>query len=297
MDNGAEDFLPDPPVFPDEMVERCRQGRDFRPMLFEWYKYVGTLCNVMACLSPDSPALSKIPSVHYAVLIGLLNRCSRLMVANVRLSCTRRYGETTRLLDRSIAESAVKIQWLCHKDDPECFRRFLADGLKEDLKLQQYIEENVRESGSGAVVIEIQMLDSIRRCIDLSELSEQEICEAKPLQDFASMCRDLDLGDLFYTAIYRMGSHAVHGTWSDLVFNYLRYENGNGFYLRDHEVETQDVQYVIVIRLVLAAIDSFLHYVVSDPSEVEDLTLFLDDIKVQLVEMQDLAWSSRFAQE
>src|SRR4051812_42822895 len=99
MDKAVENVLPDPPVFADKLVEQCRHDRDFRPILFEWYKYVGVLCNRAACLAPDSPAFRKIPAVHYAVLTGLLNRCSRLMVANVRLSCTRRYGETTRLLD------------------------------------------------------------------------------------------------------------------------------------------------------------------------------------------------------
>ncbi len=64
-----------------------------------------------------------------------------------------------------------------------------------------------------------------------------------------------------------MGSHAVHGTWSDLVFNYLRHEDSQGFYPRDHEIDTQDVQYIIISQLVLAAIVSFLDYVVADPSE------------------------------
>src|SRR5438876_144797 len=118
MESAAANFLPAPPVFSNELVEQCQRDRDFRPILFEWYKYVGVLCSRVACLAPDSPTFRTIPPVHYAVLMGLLNRCSRLMVANIRLSCTRRYGETTRLLDRSISETAIKVRWLCHKDDP-----------------------------------------------------------------------------------------------------------------------------------------------------------------------------------
>lgn len=297
MDNDAENFLPDPPVFADELVEQCRRDRDFRPMLFEWYKHIGVLCNRAACLAPDSPAFREIPAVHYAVLIGLLNRCSRLMLANIRLSCTGRYGETTRLLDRSIAETAIKVQWLCHKGNPDSFLRYLADGLKKDLKLRRHIEENVRERGGDTLVIETRMLRSINECISLSGLSEQEVNDAKKLPDFAAMFRDLDFEDLFYTAIQRMGSHAVHGTWSDLVFNYLRHEDGQDFYPRDHEIDTQDVQFIVVAWLVLAAISSFLDYVAADPSEVKDFISVLEDIKEKLIEIQDLAWTSDFGKE
>jgi hypothetical protein len=297
MDNEAENFLPDPPVFADELVEQCRQDRDFRPILFEWYKYVGVLCSRAACLAPDSPAFRKIPPVHYAVLIGLLNRCSRLMVANVRLSCTGRYGETTRLLDRSIAETSIKVQWLCHKDDPDCFQRYLADGLKKDLQLRRHIEDNIRKRGGDTLVIETRMLRSIQECINLSGLSEEDIGDAKPLHDFAAMCRDLDLGDLFYTAIQRMGSHAIHGTWSDLIFNYLRLDHSHGFHPRDHEIETQDVQYIVVPRLVCGAIASFLDYVAADPSELRDLISVLEGIEERLVEIQGLAWTSDFGKE
>jgi hypothetical protein len=133
MNSANNSLLPKPPTFSDELVEQCTNSGDFRPILFEWYKFVGILCNTVACISPDSPALQDTPPVHYAVLIGLLNRCSRLMLSNVRLSSTRKYGETTRLLDRSISETAVKIQWLCHKNNTDSFVRYLADGLQKDL--------------------------------------------------------------------------------------------------------------------------------------------------------------------
>ncbi len=139
------------------------------------------------------------------------------------------------------------------------------------------------------------MLRSIQNCITLSGLSEQEVNDAKKLPDFATMCRDLDLGGLFYTASQRMGSHAVHGTWSDLVFNYLSHEDDQGFRPRDHEVDTQDVQYISVSRLVLAAIASFLNYIAAKPSEVKDFISVLEGIEKKIVEIQDLAWPSDFS--
>lgn len=294
MDNDIRSLLSKPPVFSGELVERCKQSSDYRPMLFEWYKYVGVLCSRVACLSQDSSALLELPPVHYAVLIGLLNRCSRLMLANVRLSCNGRYGETTRLLDRSIAETAIKVQWLSHQDNPDSFLRYLADGLKKDLELKRQIDENISNRKGDILVIEKRMLDSIQNCIHLSGLSEQEVNGAKRLPDFATMCRDLNLGDLFYTATQKMGSHAVHGTWSDRVFNYLRYEDDHGFYPRDHEIGTQDIQYIVTSRLVLAAIVSFLDYVVADPSDIKEFKSELEAIEEEIIEMRELAWTSSF---
>jgi hypothetical protein len=93
MSDDVDRLLPKQPAFPAELVEECRRTKDFRPILFEWYKYVGSLCNMVACLDLGSPAFRPLPSIHYAVLIGLLNRCSRLMVANVRL---RAPGDTAK---------------------------------------------------------------------------------------------------------------------------------------------------------------------------------------------------------
>ena len=282
------------PTFSDELIEQCTQNGDFRPILFEWYKYVGIFCNQISCVSQDSPAFQMIPPVHYAVLIGLLNRCSRLMLANTRLSSTGKYGETTRLLDRSISESAIKIQWLCYKDNTDSFARYLADSLKKDLVLKEEIKKNISNRNGSILVIEKRMLESIQNCLKLSELSEQEVKDAKKLPDFAQMCKDLKLYDNFYTAIQRMGSHAVHGTWSELVFNYLKHEDGH-FFPRDHEIETQDGQFVTIIRLVLGAMEAFLRYAISDVPDRSEIINTINNVDEKIMEIQRLAWDSDFS--
>lgn len=295
MNFGDDSPLPKLPTFSEELVKKCTLSKDFRPILFGWYKFVGIFCNIVACISPESPALREIPPVHYAVLTGSLNRCSRLMLSNIRLSTTRKHGETTRLLDRSIIETAVKIQWLCHKDNTDSFVRYLADGLKKDLLLKKQIDENIEKRNGNILIIEQRMLNSIRECVELSELSEQEIFDAKQLPDFASMCAYLDFTDIFYTAIQRMGSHAVHGTWSDLIFNYLRHEEGKRLYPRDHDSDTQDVQFIVVIHLVLDAMKSFLNYVVSDRSAINEFIATIEIVDDKIQEIQSLAWSSDFS--
>jgi hypothetical protein len=295
VDDDLYENLPQQPDFSAELVEKCKRTRDFRPMLFEWYKYVGLLCNTIACLDSRSPALRPLPGVQFAVLIGLLNRCSRLMVANIRLSCTRRYGETTRLIDRSIAESAIKIQWLCQGDNPERFVRFVADALKNDLLLKDHIEANIKKRGGDPLVIENRMLGSIRRCVERGGICESDVRNAKKLPDFASLCRTLGLDEQFYLVIQRIGSHAVHGTWSDLLFNYLRYEDGTGFRPRDHDVETQDVQYLAICILALDACKSFLHYVCPDAGDTTGLISLAEGVQAALGKIQSQAWGPDFS--
>ncbi len=240
----TSDSIPDRPIFASEVQQECERTGDFSPLLFEWYKYVGLLCHLVACFERESPAWRDAPPLYYTVLVGLMHRCSRLMLSNIALSANGKFGETTTLIDRCILETAIKVQWLCYKNDPESFVRYLADGLKNDLILKSEIENNIRQRNGKPVAIEQRMLNSIDRCVEASGLSQSAITEAKKLPDLFKMYTDLGMPDGAYTVIQRMGSHAVHGTWTDLLHNYLNRTIDGSFTLRDHNVPTHQVQYV-----------------------------------------------------
>ena len=89
--------VPNSPRISAEQLEECRKTGDFCPILFEWYKFTGALCNFFASIKRESVALRSVPAQDYYVLIGLLNRCSRLMLANVALSHEGVFGETPPL--------------------------------------------------------------------------------------------------------------------------------------------------------------------------------------------------------
>ena len=79
-----------------------------------------------------------------------------------------------------------------------------------------------------------------------------------------------------------------------MIFNYLRHENGQRLYPRDHEIETQDVQFIVVIRLVLGAMKYFLNYVISNSSEISDFISVIENVDGEMAEIQRLAWTSDF---
>src|SRR3990167_3353096 len=132
--------IPLPPEFTEEQLKRCSDSGEYSTVLFEWYKYVGRLANYFACISLDSPGIRDIDEAHHSILIGLLNRCSRLILSNVTLSHEGLFGETTSIIDRCIFESAIKLNWLCANPTDENFNRFIAEGLKTEVEFKKKIE-------------------------------------------------------------------------------------------------------------------------------------------------------------
>lgn len=285
---NISDFLPkeltEKPIFSVEVWEECRTSKDFMPILFEWYKYIAGICITLAGISKDSLAIRKIPALNYAILTGLLNRCARLMTSNLRLSATKRYGETVALIDRSIQESAVTVQWLC-LNDGDGFQRYLASGMRSDIILKNHILNSISERDGETWVIEKRMLDSIEDFLNSTGLSEKQIEKIKKLPDLWSMCESIGLSERFYIAIQRMGSHEVHGTWTSLRTHYLTQNEEGQYYLRDLDVRPHENQFMDIPLMILYTLVKFIEYVVTDANFRVPIDAVLDDT---ISEMQKL---------
>lgn len=278
--------IPDPPKFSDAQVQKWRESGDFMPMLFEWYKFVGHLCIFFALIKQESPAVREFPQIQYSVLTGLLNRCSRLMLANIALSHNGRFGETTALLDRCIFESCVKVMWLCHKGTADAFNRFLADGLKTEVELSAEIRGNIAGRDENKVlVIEKRMLKSIERHMALAGMTEGKISETKKLPNTAAMVSDLGHERLMYVVGQRLGSHHVHGTWPSLLMHYLEEEEDGSLALRDHDCDTHPNQFVMVPLLVLSAVSAYVGYIFDSAEDIEPMKGLLDSVEQEILQI------------
>lgn len=277
--------IPDPPKFSDEQLEKCRESGDFMPILFELYKFVGHLCILFALIKSESPAVRDVPPVQYAVLTGLLNRCARLMLANIALSHNGGFGETTALLDRCIFESCVKIKWLCHKGSDDAFKRYLADGLKAEVELSAEIQRNIADrDGNQVLVIEERMLKSIKRHMALAGLTEGEISDAKKLQTTSTMISDLGHQRLMYVVGQRLGSHHIHGTWPSLLMHYLEEKNGS-LVLRDHDCDTHPNQFVMIPLLVLSAMAAYVGFIFESGEDIALLKGILKSVEEEIIKI------------
>lgn len=265
--------LPQAPVITKEQLEQCKKSGNYCSILFEWYKFIGELSNFISRLRPDSPAFIEIDAIHHAIFVGLLNRCSRLMLANIRLSSKGLYGETTAIIDRCIFESCIKIIWLCHDNTPEKFKQYLADGFKAEFKLKEKINKNIdSRDKKQPLQIEKRMLESIDRYIASTKLTESEISSTKKIPNLFDMIDEIESDELIYIVGQKIGSHHVHGTWPGIFMHYINLDE-SGFYApRDHNSVTHENQYIIISLFVLLAIEAYINFIIS---EEETKSVFL----------------------
>ncbi|MFC3908121.1 hypothetical protein ACFORL_03385 [Legionella dresdenensis] len=94
--------VPLPPDLINQLFENSKKTNDYDELFYEWYRHVAIFVNFIGSLDPMSPAFKEYQKFESAVFIGLLNRCVRLMLSNMKLSENGVFGETTMLIDRCI---------------------------------------------------------------------------------------------------------------------------------------------------------------------------------------------------
>lgn len=289
-----DDFLPERPAFDRQTLERVQAMQDARPILFEWLKHTGMLAHSVACIRRSSPTCPSISARNFGLLVGLLHRCGRLIGSILRVSHDGRYGETMNAISRCVSESAIKLSWLAHKNSDESYRRYMADGLKYDVRLKADIQRNISERGGSTQVIEKRMLLSIDRCIAEAGLCEADVLSIPRLPDLASMYRDLGFSDGVYTANQRMGSHAVHGSWPELLFHYIEQNAGGEYDLVDAVCQPHANQFAMTSRVVLFGIENFVNLVCTSEHARRQILDHVESVEGAVLEALDLSMKGDF---
>ncbi|MBT3635214.1 MAG: hypothetical protein HOB17_10235 [Candidatus Marinimicrobia bacterium] len=223
----------------------------------------------------ESPALRKdICGRDYAVLIGLMNRCAKLMHANIDLSHKGAFGETTSIIDRCIFESSVILNWLCANNNKDKFDRYIASGFRTELELKTQIQNAIDKRDGVHLQIEDRMLASVDRHIEQAEFDEEALKNTKQLPDLAAMLVALGKDRIIYTTGQRIGSHHVHGTWVGLRMHYITREE-NGLFRTRGKTDTHVNQYVYISLIVLETLKSFVRFLFVDSDEETEVVLSL----------------------
>lgn len=280
--------MPNHPEFTEEQIEHCNETGDFIPVLFEWYKFVGELGVIVTHIMPESPAFKKIPEINYHIVMGLLNRCCRLMLSNITLSHQGNFGETTSIIDRCIFESAIKLQWLCTNSTQEKFNQFLAHGLKTELELKKWIDDAVVKAGE-VKEIETRMLKSINKHIETSGLDEVQIKKLTKLPDISAIMKQIGYDRLMYIVAQKIGSHHVHGTWPSLFLHYLEERDIEStdselpkFQPRGHDCSMHLNQYWFISLIMLDTMSVYVGYTLHD-KDANELKKQFEDTKNKIL--------------
>lgn len=286
--------FPNPPQFSDEDFSRCASTGDFIPLMFEWHKYVSRVAIWFTQIRRESPGLKDIDDDEYACVIGLTNRCARLMLAIRELSKDGLFGESTAILDRSLVESAVKLLWLCSSSHSDRFRRYAADGLRTELELEETIRRAVAKREGRVWAIERRMLASIDRAFVRVGVSREEVAEVKKLPDVASMLAELGHERLTYLSSFKMGSHHVHGTLISLHMHYLENSGEGRFVANDHSIPPQVNSFSLGCQIVLDALAGLLRFLIRSADLRDALEAALGEFQAEVSRLHRIASGSDF---
>lgn len=261
---NAADVYPLPPIYDETAILSCEKANDFGEVFHEWLRYSGQLTAFFAVLEPESSVMGNLPDRYY-VLRGILMRICKLINAQLALCYEQKFGDASEIIDRCIMESCVNLQWIIEEDGDVEIRleRFLADGLKADLKFADVIEENISRRNGNELPIETRMKSSIKKCCEDVGLTEENVKSSKKIPNLYQRMPQSDSKETNYSAQQRMGSHAVHGTWANLQRYYLDHD-GQKWTIWPHPHSPDFRRVGATVLSVLDTLESFCSYVFDD---------------------------------
>ncbi|KTC82681.1 hypothetical protein Lche_0361 [Legionella cherrii] len=282
-------MYPTPPEHLDDLLEDCKKKGAFKPIAYEWYRYVAQITLVSASIDFRSPSITFENISNYGVLIGLLGRMSRLMLTNMKLSSEGLSGESTLIIDRCINESAIILMWLCTKKDDQYFNIFKSKGLFSDLKLKSEIQKNIEARKGNQLPIENRMLKSISHYLSESGINEDQIKSLQSkMPNMRQMMIEIGMDSTHYTVIMNIGSHNLHGTWTALKQNYYGEKDGTVFIKDLNTSNTHINQYIQVAILVIEANIAFFDCVIDSSEEFKSFYTMFKSIKEEVLKIRNL---------
>ena len=288
LQNEIEELLGPAVQVNDEVIRACQERNEFGGLSFALFKEAaGTVwvtCNAYYD-EGNGPTILR----NQAVCLGLLSRISKLMASVLKLSLEVEHGETVQILYRCIPESSIDLQYLLKKDDDTVFERFIKVGLKSERELYDIIQENIRNGQE--LEIERDMLRSIIRTCEDSGVKIEEINPRAGSWggSYRNRMKEIGLAE-GYPFFQGMSSQAVHGSWSDLVRNYLN-KSETGYEPKADHTQTEGKFFgptaLFATNAAKVYIDRFF-----DPREAEPLVQRLDDLqrRMALVENSRPGW-------
>ena len=283
LQNEIEELLGPAVQVNDEVIRACQERDEFGGLSFALFREAaGTVwvtCNAYYD-EGNGPTILR----NQAVCLGLLSRISKLMASVLKLSSEVEHGETVQILYRCIPESSIDLQYLLKKDDDTMFERFVKVGLKSERELYDIIQENIRNGQE--LEIERDMLRSIIRTCEDSGVKIEEINPKAGSWggSYRDRMKEIGLAE-GYPFFQGMSSQAVHGSWSDLVRNYLN-KSETGYEPKADHTQTEGKFFgptaLFATNAAKVYIDKFF-----DPREAEPLVQRLDDLQRRMALVED----------
>jgi hypothetical protein len=262
--DAANESLGRPVPADDETLSRAIDESKCSALAVELYKEAATVIVVEAHLAVNGDG---VLLRNQAICVGLLVRVAKFMTAVMQLSAQDDRREVVLSLNRSILESAVNLRFLLAKNSPDVFDSFVKAPLGPERELFDVIQANITARGGEQWPIEKRMLGSIERIVRLSGMTIDEISPKR--QEWGGSLRDRmkAIGeDYNYLYVQRIPSHAVHGSWVDILLHHLDEQDGG--FIPDSEWKGVDARLLNPIALlVLKAGGQYLEQFFGETTE------------------------------
>jgi len=289
----VHEHLGEPVTVNDDVLQECIAKKSFSPLAFELYKETVTVLAVCShAYAGPSPEECVIPR-NQAICAGLLVRIAKFMTAVASLvSQDAARADVVLAINRSITESATNLRFLVLKNEDRFFDQFVLFSLAPERELYDVIQRNIVERRGEVLPIEQRMLKSIEKACRISGVIITDV-QAK-VGDWGGGLRNrliaLGEGDQ-YAAQQRIQSHAVHGTWVDLVQHHLAEVEGG--FQPDPTWSNVDSRLMLPICiLVLAAAHAYVDSFFPPLPELEPLFDRIGDLerRILLLDRAHEAW-------
>ena len=249
-----------PPVdVTEEVLQACREKGQFLFLWVDLYKETGRLLTITSAARIGYTGDTVILERNQAICAGLLLRITKLMTSVVKLSSDIEHGEAVEVLNRCIIESIINVRYLLLKDSDTVYDKFVKNNLRPERELYDSISENISLRDGKRLAIEESMLESIltkwqSSGVTVDEINPKAGSWGGSLQD---RMKALGFEGKAYTVLQGIPSHAVHGTWMDLLNNHLL-RREDGFELRFDHLQTDGELLMPVALLVAEAAKEYL---------------------------------------
>lgn len=289
-------FLGEPVAVTETRLSEGESEGSLLRLSLELYREVVLVLTVCSHSYMGSTSAEGVLSRNQAICAGLLVRIVKFMTAVASLvSQDPKRGDVVLALNRSITESATNLRFLVAKNEERFFDQFVRFSLSPERELYDSIQENITARDGKVLPIEQRMLESIDGVCRLSGVT---IADLPPkMGDWGGGLRNrlIALGEgEGYAAQQKVPSHAVHGTWVDLVKHHIR-QADNGFKPNPTWSAVDSRLLLPICVLVLSAARAYIDAFFPPLPELEPLLQRIADVtsRVATVDEAHEEWFSK----
>ena len=282
-------LLGEPVAVNDEVLQECIAKNSFLPLAFKLYEEAMKVLAVCACTYSSSSSEECALPRNQAICAGLLVRIVKLM----KSVATPRFADT-RLRRCCVCAKPIYYRVLDQSSFPYCqerkafFNQFVTFSLSPERELYDVIQKNVAERGGEPSPIEQRMLRSIDRLCRLSGVDISDVEPKKGNWGGSLRNRLIALGEgEFYAMQQSIPSHAVHGTWVDLIHHHLTEVDKKGFQPNPNQRRVDNRLMLPVCALALKAAHTYVEAFIPPLPERDALLERTTDLIQRIIALEE----------